>query len=290
MSLTRRGWLNAALAVMAVALVMILEHSDKRPHRAAPRRLLAIHAGQITRITLARAHHRSMLIVRRGSHWVLKRPFAARADRFRVESLTDLVRAHVHDRFPAPAALGAFGLAPAQARLSVNGTRVLVGRRQPFGNLRYLLIGHMVALVAADTIHPRRLTVDSFLSTRLFGKRVRPIAFALPGLTVARQHGIWRARPLPQHTSNDRITTFVDEWRYARALSVDRYHGEPVQAHILIRYRVRGNHKGPVRSLTLGILERRPELALVRDDNGLVYHFPAETGERLLSLMRARTS
>ncbi|MHB8255587.1 MAG: hypothetical protein ACYDEV_18330, partial [Acidiferrobacter sp.] len=91
--------------------------------------------------------------------------------------------------------------------------------------------------------------------------------------------------PKPSKVSNDRINTFVDEWRYARALSVTRYHGEPAVGQIVIRYRGLGGHKPPhLKVLTIGILATRPELVLLRRDQGLEYHFPEEIGRRLLHL------
>ncbi len=293
MSLTRRGLANIGLLGVAGALAWVL-WAQPGPRPATPRAPLAPIKGMaITAITIARPGRPAIRLRQVAGHWQLTRPFKARAARFRVEALTDIVDAKPHDRFAAPKGpLGAFGLAPPQATVTLNHKRILIGRRRPFGDLRYVLTGHTIALVPAEIIHPRRLTSDSFLSTRLLGHHIHPVAFALPHLVVARHHGIWHATPSPAGVSNDRINGFVDAWRYARALSVTRYHGAPVAGRILIHYHERGATKTRARhTLVIDILATRPELVLLRPDQGLEYHFPQEIGERLLAIgPGARTS
>ncbi|MHB8254218.1 MAG: DUF4340 domain-containing protein, partial [Acidiferrobacter sp.] len=235
--MTKRWFVNGALLLIALGLGLFLWH---KPQPAAPRippKLAVIKTAAISAITVQRPDHHTITLKRKGAQWFLLQPFKARADRFRVEALTDVIDARPHDRFLAPKAahLTAFGLAPPQAILTLDHKRILIGKRRPFGDLRYVLIGHSVALVPAETIHPRRLNTDSFLSTKLLGDRVHPVAFTLPRFAVVRKQGIWRVAPKPSKVSNDRINTFVDEWRYARALSVTRYHGEPAVGQIVIR-------------------------------------------------------
>ncbi len=293
MSLTRQGLANGALVVVAGVLAWVLwSRPGPRPQTPAPR-LAPVKSTAITAITITRPGRPTIRLHQTAGHWQLVQPFKARAARFRVEALTDIVDVRPHDRFAAPSRpLGAFGLAPPQAIVTLNHRRILIGRRRPFGDLRYVLIGHTIALVPAEIIHPRRLTSDSFLSTRLLGDHIHPVSFSLPDLTVTRHDGIWHATPSPAQVSNDRINGFVDAWRYARALSVTRYHGAAVTGRVVIHYHERGTSKTPARhTLVIDILTTHPELVLLRPDQGLEYHFPQEIGERLLAIRPgARTS
>ncbi|MHB1566367.1 MAG: hypothetical protein ACYCXG_06580 [Acidiferrobacter sp.] len=286
----KRWWLNAGLSLVVVALVVLLWAKPHRPPPPPPPAVLTpLKAAAVTAITLVRAGHPAIDLTRRGKRWFLQKPFTARADRFRVAALTGILTAPVSDRFVAPtgATLTQYGLAPPQAVLTLNGLAIRIGARHPFAALRYVALRHHIALIPAETIHPRRLHVDGFLSTRLLGDHMHPVAFALPGFTVARRRGIWQLSPPMAHVSNDRINTFVDEWRYARALAVTRYHGQPAIGLVTIRYHRRAAGDGPrLHTLTLDILARRPELVLFRPDEGLEYHFPAEIGQRLLRLTR----
>ncbi len=286
MNLPRRGLANSALLIVAAVLAWVLWHKPASPPAAPPARLAPVRGATITDITIARPGRPVIRLQRDGTGWRLLHPFKARADRFRVEALTDIVAAKPHDEFAIPkGSLTAFGLAPPRATVSLNHERILVGRRRPFGNLRYVLIGHSIALVPAESIHPRRLTTDSFLSTKLLGDRIHPVAFALPRLSITRHHGIWHVTPTPAHVSNDRINAFVDAWRYARALSVTRYHGAPPLGRIAIHYNEQRAKKVASRhTLIIDILATQPELVLLRPDQGLEYHFPQEVGQHLLAL------
>lgn len=286
----KRWWLNAGLAVIVVTLIMLLwTQPHHRPPAPSVTPLTPLKATAITTVTLARTGHPLIDLTRRANRWFLQKPFTARADRFRVAALTGVAVAPVSDRFTVPTgtALSQYGLAPPQAVLTLNGLPIDIGARHPFAALRYVAVHHHVALIPAETIHPARLHVDSFLSTRLLGARIHPVAFVLPGFTVARDRGIWRLTPSQAHISNDRINTFVDEWRYARALEVTRSHGQPAIGVITVHYRRRAAGGGSaLKTLTIDILARRPELILFRPDEGLAYHFPAEIGRRLLRLTR----
>lgn len=284
--MTNRWFINGLLLCIALGLGAFLWDRPKVAAPARARKLAVMKAASVSTVEVQRKGQPTILLKREGSRWLVLKPLKARADRFRVEALTDLVQADTSDRFKAPQdRLAGFGLAPPQAVLTLNKQRVLVGRRRPFGDLRYVLMNHTIALVPAAAIHPRRLSPNSFLSTKLLSARIHPVGFALPHFAIIRKRGIWRAIPKVARVSSDRINAFVDAWRYARALSVSRYHGQAVLGRIVIRYRTQGAKKpGPPQALTIDILATQPELVLARPDQGLEYHFPEEIGRRLLHL------
>lgn len=294
MRLSKPAVTNGLLLLAALVLALVLWETPR--HGKAPHpvpKLTRVKGAAITDVTIKRPGRPSIHLERRGPQWWLLRPFKARADRFRVDALTDIADTLPSDRFAAPGkSLSAFGLAPPRAVLTLNHDAIMIGRRRPFGDLRYVLVKHTIALVPAETIHPRRLTSDSFLSTKLLGGHVHPVAFSLPHLRVTRRHGIWRVTPQPVAVSNDRINAFVDAWRYARALSVSRYHGAPPLGHVIIGYRsaATAQRAASRQQLVIDIIATHPELVLARPDQGLEYHFPQEIGRRLLTIRRrART-
>ncbi|MHB1942974.1 MAG: hypothetical protein ACYCP0_07960 [Acidiferrobacteraceae bacterium] len=107
----------------------------------------------------------------------------------------------------------------------------------------------------------------------------------VPKFRLTSRQGVWHLDPPDPHLSSDAITSFVDEWRYARALSVSHYHGAAITGRILVTYLDRTTHGANVpHTLVINIIERAPELVLYRPDEGLEYHFPAQMGRHLLSL------
>jgi hypothetical protein len=110
------------------------------------------------------------------------------------------------------------------------------------------------------------------------------VALDLPGLRLVRKDGTWQREPAVKHKeqeiSGDRINEFVAHWQHARALSVARLTNKPA----LQRIRLTSETGDQRQTLTLDILAYKPEFVLARRDEGLEYHFPADVGQRLLSL------
>ncbi len=283
----RKRWLvNLALLAAALVLAAALWSHPKPAVRSAPPVLTALKPAAITRITIERPGYPTIGLERTArNRWRLTTPLAARADRFRAEAIANMADAAVEDHFAAPADLARFGLAPPQTILHLNGVALEIGARHPFAPLRYVLNGGTVDLIAAQALHPARLTLDSFLSTRLLGRQIQPTAFIMPAFSVTRVKGIWRLAPASNKISNDHINSFVDKWRYARALRVTRYHGrQPVIGQITIRYREGVGGRAHSRLLHVDILSTTPEVVLLRPRERLAYHFPQEIGERMLHI------
>ncbi|MDA8391004.1 MAG: hypothetical protein M0Z76_09800 [Gammaproteobacteria bacterium] len=282
----RKRWIINLVLLMAAGVLVATLWSNPRPHAAPLPKLTSLKPGAVTRLTLQRTGHPTIRLVRDAhGHWRLTAPFAARADRFRAAAVADIAGATVQDHFAAPADLARYGLASPRAVLRLNGVTIQIGARHPLAPLRYVLIGHTVDLISAETVHPARLTVDSFLSTRLLGRHIHARAFLMPAFTVARVKGIWRLTPASSRISNDHINSFVDKWRYARALQVTRYHGgEPVLGRVTIRYEKRAGNRLQHGLLHIDILATTPEVVLLRPRERLAYHFPQEIGERMLHI------
>ncbi len=282
----RRWIINAALLAAAVVLGATLWSNPRSRAAATLPALTPFKPATVTRIALQRPGHATIRLVRDPhGHWQLTAPFPARADRFRAAAVADVANATVQDHFPAPADLARYGLAAPQAVLRLNGVPIEIGARQPFAPLRYVLVGHTVDLIPAEAIHPARLTVDSFLSTRLLGRAIHPRAFLMPAFTVARVKGIWRLTPASSRISNDHINSFVDKWRYARALQVTRYRGKgTILGRVTIRYERRAASHPRHGLLHIDILATTPEVVLLRPRERLAYHFPQEIGERMLHI------
>lgn len=284
--MTKRWLTNGLLLCVALGLGFFLWHKPTVAAHTPTPPLGVLKAQHVATIEIQRKGQPTILLRREGPRWLVLKPLKARADKFRAEALADLLQTRPSDHFKAPQShLRGFGLAPPQAILTLNKQRLMIGRRRPFGDLRYILVNHTISLIPAEAIHPRRLSPDSFISTKLLSGRIRPVGIILPHFSIMRNHGIWQAIPKIAHVSNDRINTFVAEWRYARALSVTRYRGQTAVGRVLIRYRAQGpNTAGRPRTLTIDILATQPELVLARPDQGLAYHFPEEIGRRLLHL------
>ena len=140
---------------------------------------------------------------------------------------------------------------------------------------------NQVHLIPGHLFGPAGYDYRRYLATRLLEEGRKPLSFKLPGFTLVLKDGSWQREPAEQDLTGDRINDFVREWQHASALDVDRYSGQPVVGRIDITFAGEGDK---TQTLSLGIVSYRPEFVLYRQDEGLEYRFPEETGKRLLNI------
>ncbi len=87
----------------------------------------------------------------------------------------------------------------------------------------------------------------------------------------------WVVTPTPSiELSQDDINRWIDDWRLASAVRVEPYGKGKMMGEIKVEFK-------DGTKLTLGIMQREPELVLLRPDQNLQYSFFAQTAKRLLS-------
>ena len=247
--------LNLALAALLLGLGLFAWfHSKTAPQPAY--HLSAQAPATATRIVLSRPGQPELKLEKGPSGWQLTAPFTARADTPAVERLLTLLAATSARRFPAddPAR---FGLDQPMLRLAINNQEFIFGTQQPITGEQYVATGGSVYLVAsrylADALQPATVLA----SRHLFGHDEIPAGIELAGAENA---------PPKQ---------WLQSWREATSLVTQPYAGTRPLEQIRVRL-------ASGATLTMSILQREPELVLLRADEKLQYHFPAETGKRLL--------
>ena len=280
-----RWLLNLALLLLVAALALFVWYrSTERAHDPrAP--LTALAPGDITQIRIERPAHEPLLLERTQTSWRITRPVKGRANSFAVDNLLRLAQAPVETTLTPPVEPKRYGLAPPAATIHFNDVAIAFGQMHPMQNWHYVHVGDSVHLIGSRYYAQVVAPYNNYLDARVIEDGRVPVAFVLPGLRVQRDDGTWRHVPEDKKLSTDRINDFVEEWRHARALSVERYSGRAVLERIELKFAADSNK---TETLTLGILARKPDLVLYRADEGLEYHFPEETGKRLLSLSADR--
>lgn len=276
-----RWLLNLALLLVIglLATLAILKPGTKT-EEGTP--LTALAADGIQRIRLLRPKQPEIVIEKSGDTWRLKAPRAARANDFRVNELLRLAGQRVKTRFPAlPAELDQFGLTTPFATIFLNDIEIRLGATHPLKNEIYVQTGDAVALVSASLQRTASASVEEWLSPSLLEDKAKIVSLRFPDFTLKQNElGGWVRTPELKELSSDRTTRFVDEWRYARALSVTPAAGPGGQKHMTVT--IQEGEKQ--RAIDFAVIARRPELILRRLDEGLDYRFPAELGPRLLEL------
>lgn len=277
-----RWLLNIGLTLLVGALVLLVLYKPGTSKNAEGTPLTALTVDAIQRIRLIRPKQPEILLEKSGEDWRLATPRSARANSFRVNELLRLATTRVGTRFPAvPAELGKYGLDQPLATLFLNDAEIRFGGTHPLDNQLYVLHDGQVQLIPASVFRAVSAPLTDFLSTSLIEDKAKPLAFRFPAFGLKQnEQGAWTRTPELKGLGSDQLNRFVDEWRYARALSTATYSGKPVKERVTLTL-ADGNQQ---RVIEFGVLAYKPEFILYRKDENLEYSFPEETGTRLLQL------
>ena len=277
-----RWLLNIGLTLLVGALVLLVLYKPGAKKEAEGTPLTALTVDAVQRIRLMRPKQPEIVLEKSGEDWRLTAPRTARANSFRVNELLRLAGTRVSTRFPAvPAELGKYGLDQPLATLFLNDAEIRFGGMHPLDNQLYVLHDGQVQLIPTSVFRAVSAPLTDFLSTSLIEDKAKPLAFKFPAFSLKQnEQGAWVRTPELKGLGSDQVNRFVDEWRYARALSTTPYSGKPAKERVTLILADGGQQ----RVIEFGVLAYKPEFILYRKDENLEYSFPEETGTRLLRL------
>lgn len=273
-SISKAWWLNAGLAaaVIALASFIYLRKGSEAPDGYA---LAAFKPGEVSSIRIERAGAAPVVLERKLDAWFITAPFAGRADPMQVERVLEIGGARSANRF-APTDLARYELDSPQVRLTVGGQRFDFGMVNPVSHEQYVLTGNAVHAVSLRYGAALPASPGDLLDKRLLGAAESPVRIEHKEYTVSRQDGKWALAPPGGDLSQDDYQRWVDGWRHASAVRVAPYVKGIPAGEIGLQFQAGGK-------LTLAILAREPELALLRPDENLVYYFLRGHARRLLA-------
>jgi len=276
-----RWLLNLALALLVGVLMLLAVYKPGTRQEPPGTPLTAFKAEAIEHVRIVRAGQPEIRIEKQADSWRLVAPRAARANRFRMGDFTGLAEARVTAHFPAGADLKQYGLERPLATVFLNDVEIRFGALHPLSSEVYVLHAGEVKLLPAALLRTATVPLDDLFDAGLLEEDTKVLTLQLPGFRVRQNDtGGWVRSPELQGLGSDRISRFVDEWRYARALAVNPASARAGRERVTITVRA----GAASRDIGFMVVARRPELVLRRLDEKLDYHFPAETANRLLEL------
>ena len=265
--------LNLGLAVLVAALALFVY---LRPGKqgAAEHRLSTLDPAQVLRIVIQRSGQPPMVLQRRGAQWLVSAPFNARADSARVEKVLKILGATSSQSFAATD-LGRFGLDQPLLRLSIDHQEFAFGAQHPLSAETYVATQGRVYLVPPGHFVSSAASAADFASKELFAPDENPVGFAFSGVTLKQEQGKWSRLPAGPELSQDALNAWADEWRHAIAFIAQPYAQGKAAAQFSVRL-------ASGKTVPFQILQREPDLVLLRGDENMQYHFPGGMGKRLL--------
>lgn len=207
--------------------------------------------------------------------WRMTAPFAARAETFQVDRLLAILDARSSARYPATD-LARYGLDTPRAQVTLGDQTFGYGGINTMTREQYVLTRDAVYAIplAQRTALPR--DPDALISRSLFAPEDTPVRFEGAGLSASLQDGVWTFTPPPEDPGADEGNAWADAWRHATAVRASRHDGRVPESSVDVTLK-------DGRAIALGIVQREPELVLLRPDEGIQYHFFADTAKRLFS-------
>ena len=267
-------FLNAVLLAVVVALGAFA-YFKPRNDQPVSHDLSTLRADQVKAIRIERGGGPSVALEKKDDRWFITAPFAAQADPFQVQRLLAILDAKPSVRLTATA-LARYDLDHPRARLVIDGQTFDFGTVNPVTREQYVLTAG--AVFPVDARYGAALAGDGveLIRKQLFASGEVPVAFEGQSFSLAQSGAKWRLTPEAGQSSQDELIRWVDAWRQASALRVEPYAGHRPIAELRVALK-------DGRTLSLGILQRDPELVLVRPDEKLQYYFASAAARHLLT-------
>jgi hypothetical protein len=280
--LARRWWLNLALLVLVAALAVFAWYRSAHPPGDTRSSLTNVDPQTVRRIEIQQTKQPTVVLERTESGWRMSAPLNARADGLAVDNLLRLARAPVETTVgPVDSNLARYGLESPSLVARLDNTTIRFGAMHPLKDSYYVQHDSTVQLISSRYYAQVAAKYTNLIDTRLIEPGRKVVGFKFPRFALTLKDGTWQRQPELPSLSSDRINAFVDDWRHARALQVDKDAGRKPLEQVVLTFE---DEPGQVTTLRLGVVSRTGELVLVRPDEGLQYHFPEEGGRRLFTL------
>jgi len=233
-------------------------------------------------ISIERPASPSISLRKVDGRWRLTTPLKARASSYVVNNLLAISGAASLKQLPYDADRDAdkFGLRNPRLVIHYNKNELVFGDTSPLNQQQYLLHGQQLHLVSGNLTFSVPRHAEQFLDRRLLDRDDTPVAIDFGhGHRLQLVKGSWRLAPANDKLTTDTLMRVVNEWKYASALNVSAADNVPADDSVRIRY-------ADGKQVEIGIVARKPELILLREDEGLQYHFNSGTAERLFPTSR----
>ncbi len=280
-AMSRGTLINIALALLVGGLALFL-YLRPPPHTVPELALSALDPEQVTRLKVERGSA-SFVLEKGDGNWQLVEPYRARADAFRVRQLLDLLDAKATRKLPATE-LARFDLDRPWARVLFNDEPIAFGTMNEMSNEQYVLTGDGVYLVPLRLAGAVPQDAKDLTGRQLFAADEELIEIGVGSTTLALKDGRWRLSPEVAGLSQDDLNRWSDDWKAASSLLAQKAAAVKAGGEV-VTVKLKGG-----KTVRLRIVQREPELVLLREDEGLQYHFSEAAGKRLLTAPSAATS
>lgn len=271
----RNRWIMlGALFACVAALAAFVWLKPSRP-ATVTHAVSALKPADARSLHLTRKGRTLARLERRDNEWFMSEPLAAPADAFQVSRLLAVLEAKSPRQYPMSDA-ARFELRSPQAAIVINDQRFAFGAINNVTQEQYVLTQNQV--YALDLRFAAAIPVDAMLLLRrsVLAPGEDPLRFEFGTFTVARDEKKWSTTPSAGDVSQDDYNRWVTQWRDGSALRTVAADTRKAETEIHIQLQAG-------RKLTLGVVQREPELIVRRADLGLQFVFVGTVGAQMMA-------
>lgn len=274
----KRTLSNIVLLAAAISLAIFIAITSEKEERLVLEPLGNENPRSVSRIRLELGGGEIIELRRTDSAWQLVDPIHITANDFRVNALLRVLEAPVHARIDTgEQQLAPFGLAPARARVLLDGEEILFGSTEPIHGRRYLLYNGKIALVDDTYFSHLSSSAANYVHPALLGRDPSLQSILLPDARIFQQADNWRLDSNDDSASDDDITRLVDAWRHAQATAVRPYEQSLDWTDEISIGLADGN-------VRFDLARTEYELIFGRADLGIQYHMTKGASAHLLNI------
>jgi len=213
-------------------------------------------------------------------HWIITSPIEANALAGKVERLLKISQIEPPTSYPLDLpSMQRFGLQPPVIRMSFNNIEVLIGKTENVNARRYVSTINQLFLLDDTFLHHLTAPLSSYIDNRLLPDDVQITALKTPAIHLqqSKDHS-WRNSLKPKQVlPADAVQILFDEWRFARAISVNTTMNEESGESITLQF-----NNQP--SLHFTLIKKPNTVLLINNDKQLAYSFSPEKYQQMTTL------
>lgn len=225
--MNNRLYINAALLLLLGGLSLLVLF-DVNQQSEKPPRLTTLDIPNIDNIQIKQKSGAQISFKLNNGNWRLASPLSANALNEKIERLLKISQIKIQANYPLDfEQLNIFGLSSPIVELHFNDTKLLIGKIDPVNQLRYISRGPQLFLVDDTFLHLLTKKSNAYIDTRLLPDNVQIVGLATSEFELIQQKdSAWidaldTRSATPKILSSDTIQILLDEWRFARAISVN---------------------------------------------------------------------
>lgn len=266
--------LNIALFLIAVALTVFLINTGKEDSVTPDVVLTTIDPASVTDIRIIRNENDEIAFSRQEDKWMMQKPYLLPANKFRIDTVLKLLKAHSYTQFDTKKIeLERFLLKSPRVSVLFNNARIDFGDTSPLGEQRYVLLDNTVHLINDSLYEQLQTPATFFISPRLLPDDADITALQLPEHQLRKINDKWTIEPA-DNISADKIIELVSAWKSVEAITVRTIEEKEISGTIRIEL-AQGD------PIEFAIVSAPPQLTLARPEFGIQYHISSYDAEQL---------